>query len=300
MTPVFPEFKSIELSDRRFISDFLHRYSPQTSEMTFTNLFIWRDYFAWEWSILEDRMILICSEEGSGTSALPPIGRPPRADVTRTLLTYLKQDRGVATPAVERADRRLVEELTPAGDFIIEEVREHFDYVYAAEDLINLAGRKYHSKRNFINHFRIEYEFAYEPIEQRHIAACLDLSDRWCRARRCVDDQGLMGEWGAVREALTHFFDLDLLGGVILTNGKVEAFSVGEALNDETAVIHVEKADPDIRGLYAVINQQFCAHALAGFRYINREQDLGDEGLRKAKESYFPERLVEKYRVGLR
>ncbi len=300
MPPVFPEFKSIELSDRRIISDVFHNYRPQTSELTFTNLFIWREYYGWEWSILEDRLVFIGSAEGSGAFALPPIGPSPRADVTRRLLTYLEHDRGVAKPTVERADRRLVEELTPSGDFISEEAREHFDYVYAAADLINLAGRKYHSKRNFINRFRMEYEFTYEPVEERHIAACLDLSDRWCRARRCEDDQGLMGEWGAVREALTHFFELDLLGGVISIDGKAQAFSLGEALNDDTAVIHVEKADPEIRGLYAVINQLFCGRALAGFKYINREQDLGDEGLRKAKESYFPERIVEKYRVGLK
>jgi len=300
MNPVFPQFKPIELADRSTISDILRHYHPQTSELTFTNLFIWRDYYQWEWSTLEGRLIFVGSEEDRGTFALPPIGPSPRADAVRTLLTYLEKDRGVAAPKLERVDPRLVEELAPADDLVVAQTREHFDYVYESRNLIDLAGRKYHSKRNFINRFRMEFEFTYEPIAPRHINACLDLSDRWCRARRCADDQSLMGEWGAVREALTNFHDLDLMGGAILIDGQVEAFSLGEALNDDTAVIHVEKADPDIRGLYSVINQQFCAHALAGFRYVNREQDLGDEGLRKAKESYFPDRLVEKYRVGLK
>jgi hypothetical protein len=300
MTPLFPEFKPLELSDRRVISDVLRRYRPQTSELTFTNLFIWRDYFGWEWSIMEERLICIGRDEGGGAFALQPVGPPPRADATRALLTHLEHERSARRPAVERADRRLIEELAASGDFVIEEAREHFDYVYASSDLVNLAGRKYHSKRNFINHFRMEYDFVYEPIEPGHIAACLDLSDRWCRSRLCEYDQGLVGEWGAVREALTNFRELELLGGAIVINGKVEAFTLGEALNEDTAVIHVEKADPDIRGLYAVINQQFCEHALSGFRYINREQDLGDDGLRRAKESYFPERMEEKYRVVLK
>jgi uncharacterized protein len=299
MSPIFPEFKSIELSDRRVIADLLHRYGPQTSELTFTNLFIWRDYYGWEWSTLDGRLIIISLKDAGHEFALPPIGDPPRTDVTRSVLTYLG-DRGAALPTVQRADRRLVEELSPIGDFTVEQTREHFDYVYATKDLIELAGRKYHAKRNFINRFRTEYEFSYEPLNDAHVGACLDLADEWCRVRNCCEDLSLAGEHKAVRETLTCYKDLELSGGVIVIDGKVRAFTLGEALNPETAVIHVEKADPDIRGLYAMINHQFCQQALSGFSYVNREQDLGDEGLRKAKESYFPERLVEKFRVGLK
>ncbi len=300
MSPIFPEFKSIELSDRHRITDFLSRYGPQTSELTFTNLFIWRDYYGLEWSILDDRLIIISSGLPGREFALPPIGGPSRADVTRSVLMYLGSDRGTIAPSVQRADRRLVEELSSARGFTVEESREHFDYIYATKDLIELAGRKYHAKRNFINRFRMEYEFSYESLNDTHIAACLDLADEWCRVRRCCDDLGLAGEHRAVREALARYFDLDLKGGVIVIDGKVRAFALAEALNPETAVIHVEKADPDIRGLYAMINREFCQEALSGFAYVNREQDLGDQGLRKAKESYFPQRLVEKYRVGLK
>ncbi len=300
MSPVFPEFKPIELSDRQAVSDFFNHYRPETSELTFSNLFIWRAYYRWEWSVLDNRLVIISSGESGDGFALPPIGDPPRAAVVKSVLSYLAADRGATSPAVQRADRRLVEELSTAGDFIVEQTREHFDYVYATKDLIELAGRKYHAKRNFVNRFRLEYEFAYEPLGDTHIAACLALADEWCRARNCCDDLGLLGEHNAVREALAHYHDLDLAGGVITIDGKVRAFTLAEALNPETAVIHVEKADPDIRGLYAMINREFCAQALSGFAGVNREQDLGDEGLRKAKESYYPERLVEKYRVGLK
>ena len=109
-----------------------------------------------------------------------------------------------------------------------------------------------------------------------------------------------MGEWAAIGVALANFQALQLKGGVILINDRVEAFSCGELLNRQTAVIHLEKANPELRGLYAVINQQFCREAWAGVPFINREQDLGEPGLRTAKLSYHPHRLVEKYRIRLR
>jgi len=300
MPPTFPEFKPIELSDRQDITGFFGRYQPRTSELTFTNLFIWRAYFRWEWSVLDGRLIVVATPEMGDPFALPPIGDSPRADVARTVLTYLGGDRKAQTPSIRRADVRLADELAGAGGFVIDETREHFDYVYATKDLTELAGRKYHAKRNFINRFRTEYEFSYEPLADTHAAACLDLADEWCRAHRCWDDLSLAGEHEAVREALAHHAELGLSGGVITIGGKVRAFTLAEALNDDTAVIHVEKADPGIRGHYAMSNQQFCEHALSGFADINREQDLGDEGLRKAKESYFPERLEPKYQVGLK
>lgn len=108
-----------------------------------------------------------------------------------------------------------------------------------------------------------------------------------------------MGEWGAIEEALKNFIALEMQGGVILIEGEVEAFTLGELLNKDTAVVHIEKANPEIRGLYALINQQFCEQAWGKVPFINREQDLGEPGLRTAKLSYNPIRLVEKYRIRL-
>jgi hypothetical protein len=181
----------------------------------------------------------------------------------------------------------------------VEPVREHFDYLYRSQDLIQLAGGKYHAKRNHINTLERTYRWRYEPLEDRHLPACRELAAVWCRMKRCEEDLNLMGEWEAVGAALAHLEALQLQGGVILLDGRVEAFSLGELLNRETAVIHVEKANPEIRGLYALINQQFCQNVWAGVSYINREQDLGEPGLRTAKLSYHPHRLVEKFRLRL-
>ncbi len=198
-----------------------------------------------------------------------------------------------------RADTRLAAELAAEPGFTVEQERDHFDYVYLSQDLIHLAGKHYHAKRNHINSLRNTQPCAYVPLEEQHLTACLELAALWCRLKRCEEDLGLMGEWDAVRAALNNYRALDLTGGVILIEGKVEAFTLGELLNRDTAVVHVEKANPDIRGLYPLINQQFCQHAWANIPYINREQDLGDPGLRQAKLSYHPHRLVEKFRIRL-
>jgi hypothetical protein len=113
--------------------------------------------------------------------------------------------------------------------------------------------------------------------------------------RECVVKPDLLAEDYAIREALANAAELNCQGGAIVINSRVEAFSLGEPLNQDTAVIHIEKANPDIPGLYAAINQLFCANAWANWTYINREQDMGVEGLRKAKESYYPHHMVNKH-----
>ena len=184
-------------------------------------------------------------------------------------------------------------------EFFIEPTRDQFDYVYRSQDLIQLAGRRYHSKRNHINKFTQSYSFTYSSLGERHLQACMELGGRWCELRRCEEDLNLRGESEAVQEALTHFSSLKIQGGVILIQDKVEAFSLGERLNPETAVVHIEKANPEIHELYTMINQQFCEKSWSNVPMINREQDLGEPGLRQAKLSYLPVHLVEKFRIRL-
>jgi hypothetical protein len=295
--PVFPDFRPLDLADRKVIQDFLWAYQPETSELSFTNLFIWQAGCGYEWSLDRDWLLVVGHSPEVGAFALPPVGPAPRREVCARVLTWLAEEKKAASPGVERADRRLADELAGGSNFVAEPVRNHFDYVYRTEDLIHLAGGKYHAKRNHINTVTRNYSCRYEDLTARHLPACRELAAAWCRLKRCDDDLNLRGEWSAVEAALNHLEALVLQGGVILVNEKVEAFSLGELLNRETAVVHVEKANPEIPGLYALINQQFCERAFAGVPFINREQDLGEPGLRTAKLSYHPHRLVEKFRI---
>jgi len=300
MVSEFPDFRPIQIEDRQEIHERLCKYQPQTSELTFTNLFIWRLRYGFQWTIYQDWLLILSAAQYRDLFLLPPIGPPSRIEVVRMALTWLKETKGVADPRIERADRRLVAEIEESDKFFIETVRDQFDYIYRREDLVSLAGRKYHAKRNHISKFRHSHPFHYVPLSSDHLKACLDLSASWCEIRRCEEDLNLMGEWEAVREALNHFEELQVRGGAIVMKDKIEAFSLGELLNEETGVVHVEKANPEIQGLYTVINQQFSENTWSSVSYVNREQDLGAPGLRQAKLSYYPDHLVEKFRLGLR
>lgn len=299
MHPQFPEFKPIELEDRDSIQNILDAYQPETSEWTFTNLFIWRSHYGFRWCTHEDRLIILSSTEAQGAYCFQPLGASPRLDVVRTLLRWLLEDKGASDPRIERADGGLISELQGAPDLRVEPTREHFDYVYRTQDLIRLAGRKYHSKKNHLNRFRSEHSFVYDAMAGQYVDACLDLAETWCQWRRCEEDMNLLHEWEAVETALKNLDALKLQGGVILIDGKVGAFALGELLNPQTAVVHAEKANPEIPELYTVINQQCCENLWPNVPYVNREQDLGEPGLRKAKLSYNPHRLAEKFSVRL-
>jgi hypothetical protein len=297
--PQFPQFKPIQLEDREVMGEIIWKYQPQTSEWTFTNLFIWRSHYGFQWSLYRDWLLVLNTADGQGPLFLPPIGPPPRLEVVRKSLQWLGDEKGEKNPRIERADSRLVNEVKEAPDLVVEPTRDQFDYIYRSKDLIHLAGRKYHGKRNHIHKFLQTHAFTYSPLEERHLPECLELGGFWCEVRRCEEDMNLMGEWEAVRQALTHFSELKTQGGVILLGDKVEAFSLGDMLNRETAVIHIEKANPEIPGLYPVINQQFSEKTWSHLFWINREQDLGEPGLRRAKESYFPDHLLDKFRIRL-
>ena len=295
----FPDFKRFELDDREFIQGILNDYQPEISEMTFTNLFMWRHHHGTEWCMYKDWLLVLGVSDNYECYAFPPIGPGDRKEVAVMLLEWLDEMKQRGIPTIERADARLVAELDGEGKMVAEESRDHFDYVYGREDLAALSGRKYHSKRNFVNTFLRSYSFSYETLTEEHVPECLELAGKWCKMRACEEDMNLMGEWRAIHEALPHFRTLGLRGGVVRVGKTVEAFTLGEFLNKETAVVHIEKANPELRGLYALINQQFCENEWADATYINREQDLGEPGLRKAKLSYHPVRLVEKYRIRL-
>jgi hypothetical protein len=297
--PLFPDYKPLSLDDIEPVRNFLWRYQPQTSELTFTNLFIWRSKYDWRWSVEKDWLLLLGSEGNGDQFLLPPVGPKPRLEVVDRMLRWFRDHKGAVRPRIERGDERLASEISGSALLTIEPSREHFDYVYRSEDLIHLRGSRYHAKRNHISRFLRSSEFELVPISEDILAACAEFQERWCEWRRCEDDMNLLGEWEAIKVALAHYTDLNVQGAAIMIDTKVEAFTFGERLNEDTAVIHIEKANPEIPGLYAVINQKYCEKYWSDVTYINREQDLGEEGLRKAKLSYHPDHLVQKFRITL-
>ena len=183
----------------------------------------------------------------------------------------------------------------PENSFVYD--RDNSDYLYNTSDLIGLRGKKYDGKRNHINKFNRRYTYEYIPLECSLLDECSRIMEEWCGEKGCDCQDGDYCERFANMELLRNYKTLGCKGALIKTDGKFEAFTVGEMLNEDTAVIHIEKAKSSIDGLYTLINQQFTLREWSGTTYINREQDLGEEGIRKAKLSYHPVRLIDKYIV---
>lgn len=268
----------------------------ENAHYNFTNLFMWRNLYSIKWAEV-DGYLVIKAGIGENQFMLQPFGMD--ADVEKVIgkMADYCTEHNLAFKlyGIEKFMVDILEKWRP-GQFTFTSDRDNFDYVYNSKDLIELKGRKYHSKKNHINSFLRNYSnYQYVPLTADWVSRCVETQIEWCKKKGCDDDVMLKGERDAIIEVLIHWDELKLTGGLIYIDGKVEAFSFGEELNNDTAVIHVEKANPDIRGVYPVINQQFCANAWKHIPFINREEDMGIEGLRKAKESYYPVKMVEKY-----
>ncbi len=288
-------YQALTLQDRALIEALFESDPPETSELTFTNLFMWRDHYQPCFRIFNGVGLFICRADDGTPFGLPPSGTGDKGSA----LVQLFQDIETMTtsPRVARVGRAFVESHMDREQFIAEPDEAQFDYVYLCDDLIQLGGRKLHQKKNHLNQFIKHNEFETRLLDIALAAQALELQESWCQMRQCRLDPSLSGEDRAVYEALTHFEELRYKGLAVIINGRMEAFALGESLNPETVVIHVEKANPDIRGLYAAVNQRFCLEVWSKYQYINREQDLGVEGLRRAKQSYHPHHKVEKFNL---
>ena len=281
------DFKPLNLSDRARLNDALRRVPPEVSEHTFTNLYVWRELLPVLLAEAEGSLVLVQERHGDRSVLGPPIGEAGPAH----LLPLLE---GSGIERFERLPASAAEPLREAGWEVAAD-RDNADDVYLRRDLAELEGRQYHGKKNMVNQCLSAYGCDYARITADVVGEVADMQDRWCAERDCGRDPGLCAEYRDIRETLTRFAEFGLIGGLVRIGGSVQAYSIGEALNPDTAVVHFEKAMTEFRGLYQVINQWFCKHALTEFEFVNREQDLGIPGLRRAKESYQPHRMVEKF-----
>ncbi len=184
---------------------------------------------------------------------------------------------------------------------LVEECREHWDYLYEVEELVELKGRKFHNKKNLRNQFERDNEFHFVRLDEKTVECALALQTDWFLWRNTENDQTLDAENRAIIKVMHDWSKLTgLIGGGLVVGDKMIAYTIAEALDAETVVIHFEKGCPQFKGVYQAINQIFLEQCCRGFRIVNREQDLGDEGLRKAKLSYNPLDFLKKYRVSRR
>lgn len=289
------DFKKIELADKDLIQPYFDKYPGRSCERTFANIFLWSRRYPVSWALVEGALVIKSQEEGRLSLAYPA-GEPGQVKkAIDSLLAYSEEKQLPISFHVTEEQFRQLDSFYP-GEFEVEYDRDDADYVYEAEKLASLSGKKLHGKRNHINKFKKLYEdrWTYEPMSKDNIEDCFQMQFKWRAENDGDEDQEKRDELCVLQNGLRLFEELDLIGGVLRVDGKVVAFTFGEALCSDTFVVHFEKALTEIEGAYTMINQQFVEHACMDYQYVNREEDTGLEGLRQAKMSYRPAFLVQK------
>ena len=262
------DFQPLTLEDRGRFEAYLLDGTERGCEYSFANLYLW--------------------------------GRQRAAEVAGHLVLFSQFSRRSIYPyPVGAGDKTPVLEEKFPGQFRFHCDRDSYDYVYAIDDLADLKGRKYQKKRNHFNRFREAYpHYTLEPLGSAHIDEVKTLTDRWFAHKLEEDPQGdYHMERAAISKALKHYEELGMEGLVLRDGADVLAYTLGSPLSPDTFDIHFEKARPEAEGAYPVINCEFARYLREKYphiQYLNREDDLGLEGLRKAKLSYYPHHLVEK------
>ncbi|BDE85998.1 Uncharacterized conserved protein [uncultured Flavonifractor sp.] len=296
------DFRTPQPSDKAWVDALLAQADYRGCDYNFTNLFVWSRAYGQEIAQVNGFLVThLCGR--MGCSYMYPAGSGDLAAAIDILAREADERRQplrlvcLTTRQMEELDR-----LMP-GRFAYEADRDGFDYLYDIDRLADLTGKKLHAKRNHINRFMDNNpSWVYEEITPQTLPECLEMDQEWYRrsmVREGAAEERDLGDEGiALRTAMDHYHALGLEGGLIRVYGEVVAFTMGDRLNSDTYDVHFEKAYGELQGAYAMINREFARWVRAkhpNVRYLNREDDMGVEGLRKAKESYYPDRMVEKY-----
>lgn len=286
-------WKKIDLEDEALIKAYYKKEQSRSCECTFANNYLWSPHYNIQFAVVEDALVFL--RNGKSFSVSYPIGCSDVKRAIETLIRYFEElNKPFKMSMVTKEQFERLEALFP-GRFHIEYDRDAADYIYETEKLITLSGKKLHSKRNHINKFLSEHDnWSYESITSANMQECIAMANEWCELNGCNDDPDKSREFCVTLNALKYMERLGLQGGLIRLDGKVIAISIGEECCEDTFVVHIEKAFSNIQGAYPIINQQFVKNEAANYRYINREEDTGAEGLRKAKLSYYPAFFQEK------
>ncbi|MDR0768980.1 MAG: phosphatidylglycerol lysyltransferase domain-containing protein [Dysgonamonadaceae bacterium] len=288
------DFKPVTIEDKDRIQYFFDKTDFRNCDFSFANIFCWQNSFRTLYAV-QDGFLFFFFKAYEQWAYLFPVGD---GDLKQAInrLTQDAGKRGIPLQIFSVTQRMydLIEACMP-GEFTYKTNPNWSEYIYLSEDLISLAGKKYQSKRNHINKFMRNYTWEYEPITQAIIPDCLDLYRRWCAENGgCNSEQSLAEELIATHRAFKYFERLGLAGGALRIEGKILAYSYGQPLTKDTFGVYAEKSLYEIDGGFAMMNRQFAERNCAGYLYINREEDLGLESLRKAKLSYHPSILLEK------
>ncbi len=286
--PPFPASRPLSLADKPVFDALFEELQPNVSELTFAGLYLFRLAHVYHVTMVAGSLVVLGKGYDSADYFLPPLG----GNIAEALKVMF-----AGGHMLYGADDLFTDTYITGKTVQITELRDSFDYVYLREELATLPGSRFHKKRNRIKYFTSRHDYSVDLFSSKHLSGCLELLDTWFQVYRSESGTSLAMEVEATIEALHSSEALGLSGVVVIINNCVVAFSLGEHLNRDTAVCHFEKADPFTEGLYQLVNREFARLLFLDCLYVNREQDLGDPGLRTAKLSYHPVKLVKKYSI---
>lgn len=286
------EWKEYGIQDKEIIDEYL-KGKFNISDYNFTNQYLWSIGEESKYKI-ENNVLIVKGVFAEEEYYYMPVPKDKTDDNLKALVEVIREiiQDGHRIILVPEEWKEILEK-----DFILEEKRESFDYIYNSKDLGTLKGRKYSKKKNKINNFTKTYNYTYERISEDNINEIIEFQKNWCLERECDTIPILKNENLGIMNLLNHYTEMDYIGAMIKIENKVIAYSLGEILNDDYGVIHIEKGLNEYTGSYQLINQLFAQNEFSNCKYINREDDFGDEGLREAKESYHPAFLLKKYEI---
>ena len=289
------EYTPISLSGMEHYLALLSLTPAPTSDYSFANIWGWAPHYDLEWRF--DGQLCWIRQHRPEPRTWGPVGP------WHTVQDWNARPEMAAGSALIRVPHPLCELWSVALDdrVSIEEARGQWDYLYLASELATLPGNKFHKKKNLLNQFQKGYAYEYRSLSVNCVETVLNMQTEWCRWRDCESSEALLAENDAVARVLAHWNTIPgLCGGIIRIDGVPVAYTLAEPLNRDTLIIHFEKAANGVKGAYQAINYLFCNDVGVNFTYINREQDLDDEGLRQAKLSYHPTTFSKKCSVRVR
>lgn len=288
-------FESIDFKKKDAFSTYYERCPQKTSDTSFVNLWGWASIYGLKWA-WTDHLVWI-KETLPKIRFWAPVGSWENVDWQQTIDLLIDGGMPVTFIRVPEVLLAVWQQIIDRS-FSIKETRGDWDYLYSVKALVELKGNRYHKKKNLFNQFKKRYAYRYIPFDASLVEAALSLQNNWCTWRDCESSEMLSAENRVIEKIFTYWEDLDaVMGGALFVGDQMAAYTIGEKLDPATLVIHFEKGDPSFKGVYQAINQMFLAQTTGSFEVVNREQDLDDPGLRKAKLSYHPIDFNKKYEV---
>jgi hypothetical protein len=292
MTPA--PFEPVRLEQQSAYAQIVAATPQCPSDYSFTNLWGWAEEYGLEWAWSEG--LVWIRQQRPNRAYWAPMGDWKAADWPALLHPFETGTRFIRVP---EPLQEIWEALFP-GRLTASETRGQWDYVYSAADLTHLSGNRYHKKKNLVNQFKRKYTYTYLPMNAEMVAKALEMQMDWCVWKDCEADESLAAENRVIERILEKWQQLEgLTGGAVMVEDQLACYTIAEATAGDSLIIHFEKGDPEFKGSYQAINQLFLEHNAGPETLVNREQDLDNPGLRKAKESYHPVDYIRKNEVVL-